>query len=213
MDAIRLEPSKRKLAAKVYARAFFDYPMITFYWPDPKRRARHLERYLGWAMNYGLRYGEVHTTPDIAGIAVWLPPGQTHMTAWRYIVAGFLPLPLLMGIKHFFTQTMRNEDYVLKVHEEIMPGPHWYLWGIAVDPDQQGKGIGAILMKPGLESADVQHLPCYLETHDERNIPFYLKRGFDLVRTEQVPGSDLRFWCFVREPCKKNKHQQNGMDT
>ena len=28
----------------------------------------------------------------------------------------------------------------------------------------------------------------------------YTRCGFDLVRTVQVPGSDLRFWCFLREP-------------
>jgi hypothetical protein len=55
-------------------------------------------------------------------------------------------------------------------------------------------------MKPGLEIADQQHLPCYLETHDEANIPYYQKRGFELVRSEQVPGVGLRFWCFVRQP-------------
>lgn len=203
MDAIRLKPSEKKQAAKVYARSFFDYPMMTFYWPDPNRRARYLEWYLGCAINYGIRYGEVYTTHDVAGIAIWLPPGQTHLTNWRYTLSGFLPAPFLMGIKHYFTRTMKNEDLVLKTHEEIIPGRHWYLWAIAVDPDQQGKGIGTVLMHPGLESADGQQLPCYLETHDEKNIHFYLKRGFELVRTEQVQSSNLRFWCFVREPRKK----------
>ncbi len=200
MDAIRLEPSERGAAARVFARSFFDYPLMTHYWPDEERRARYLERYLGWVLNYGLRYGEVVTTPELAGIAVWLPPHQTHLTTWRYILAGFLPLPVLMGVRHFITQTMRSEDLMLQVHGEIMPGPHWYLWAVAVDPDQQGKGIGTALMQPGLQRADAQRLPCYVETHDERNIPFYRKHGFDLVRTEPVPGSDLRFWCFVREP-------------
>jgi ribosomal protein S18 acetylase RimI-like enzyme len=200
MNTIRLEPSERRLAAKVWARSFLDYPLMIFFWPDSKRRARYLERFLGWQIDYGFRYGEVYTTPDIAGIAIWLPPSQTHITTWRCILAGFLPLPFLMGFKHFLTQTMRNEHLVHRAHRETMPGPHWYLWALAVDPDQRGKGIGTILMRPGLESADAQHLPCYVETHDEKNIPFYLKHGFDLVGTEQVPRSDLRFWYFLREP-------------
>jgi ribosomal protein S18 acetylase RimI-like enzyme len=200
MDVVRLRPPERKAAAVVYARAFFEYPMVTHYWPKPKRRARYLAWYLGCAIDYGLRYGEVYTTPDVAGIAVWLPPGQTHITTWRYILAGYLPLPLRMGIRQFFTETMPSDEWVQRIHEEIVPGAHWYLWGIAVDPGRQGKGIGTALMRPGLERADAQHLPCYLETHDERNVPFYTRRGFDLVRTAQVPGSDLCFWCFLREP-------------
>ena len=96
--------------------------------------------------------------------------------------------------------TIKNEDLVQQVHTEIMPGPHWYLWVVAVDPEGQGQGIGTILLKPGLESADADQLPCFVETHAEQNLPFYQKQGFELVRCEQVPGFDLHFWCFVREP-------------
>ena len=206
MEAIRLEPSERKTAAQVLARAFFDYPMIAYYWPDLGRRVQYLEWYWGCAVNYGLRYGQVYTTPGIGGVSVWLPPGQTHITAWRYVRAGYLPLPLFMGCKQFFTKTMQSDDLAQQVHEEIIPGPHWYLWILAVDPDRQGKGIGSILMQPGTERADAQHLPCYLETYEMRNIPFYLRHGFGLVRTEEVQGSDLCFWCFRREP-RRNRDQ------
>ncbi|MBN1139450.1 MAG: GNAT family N-acetyltransferase [Anaerolineae bacterium] len=200
MDAIRLEPSQREPVTRVYARAFFHYPMVTAYWPNPKRRERYLEWYMGCAVAYGLRYGEAYTTPDVAGIAVWLPPGQTHITTWRYIRAGYLPLPLVMGLRQFLTLTLRSDDLVHRVHGEIMQTPHWYLWGLAVDPDRQGIGIGTALLRPGLEKADAQYLPCYLETHDEKNLPFYARQGFELVRMVQVPDSDLRFWCMVREP-------------
>jgi len=203
MDRIEPRVHQKNIAAQVCACAFTDYPMITSYWPDRGRRARHLEWYWACAVKYGLRYGEAYTTSDVAGISVWLPPGQTHITTWRYVRAGYLPLPLKMGVKQFFTQTMKGDKLVHQVHEEIISGPHWYLFIIAVDPDRQGRGIGTMLMQPGLEKADTQGLPCYVETHDERNVPFYLKHGFDLVRIELVPGSDLRFWCFLREPSKQ----------
>ncbi len=197
---IRLAPSGKKTAARVYARAFFDYPVMIAHWPDPARRRRYLEWYLGCAINYGCRYGEVYTTPDVAGLAIWLPPGQTHFTPWRYIRSGFLLTPLVMGIRRSFTQAMQYEDLAQKAHAQIAPGPHWYLWGLAVDPDQQGKGIGSALMQAMLERADAQHLPCYLETHDPKNIPFYRKHGFDIARTVKIPGSDLQFWSFLRAP-------------
>lgn len=201
MDVIRLTPPEKSLAAKVCARSFFDYPMTTFDWPDPNRRARYLEWFWGCGIDYGLRYGEVYSTPGIDGVIVWLPPGQTHITTWRYILVGLHWLPFLMGFKQFFTKTMRRDDLEQKVHEEIISGPHWYLWIIAVDPVKQGKGVGTILMRKGLEIADAQHLPCYLETYDEKNVLFYQKHGFELVRTEQVPGSKLCFWCLFRQPC------------
>jgi hypothetical protein len=63
MQVIRLAPSQKKQAARVYTRAFFDYPMLVFYFPDRKRRERYLEWYLGCAITYALRYGEVYNHP------------------------------------------------------------------------------------------------------------------------------------------------------
>jgi ribosomal protein S18 acetylase RimI-like enzyme len=173
--------------------------MITFYWPDVKRRERYLDWYLGCIINYGFRYGLVYTTPGIEGLSIWLPPDQAHTTTWKYLLAGFLPVPVLMGLKHYFTKTIKNEELVQKVHAEIMTEPHWYLWVIAVDPDKQGQGVGSLLIQPGLDYAVSQQLSSYVETHDEANLPFYRKHGFELLREEQVPESDLRFWCLVRQ--------------
>lgn len=198
MRVIRLSASQKRPAARVYARALFNDPVMIAHWPEASRRSRYLEWYLGCAINYGCCFGEVYTTPDIAGLAIWLPPGQTHFTTWRYIRSGFLLTPFVMGIRRSLTQAMRYEDLAQKAHTEIVPGLHWYLWGLAVDPEKQGKGIGSLLMQPGLQCADAQHLPCYLETHDPENIPFYLKHGFDLARTEKIPGSDLQFWSLLR---------------
>jgi len=35
-----------------------------------------------------------------------------------------------------------------------------------------------MLMQPGLERADAQHLPCYLETHSDKNASFYTRCAF-----------------------------------
>jgi ribosomal protein S18 acetylase RimI-like enzyme len=199
VNAIGLDPGKRSLAAAVFSRAFFDYPTVIAHWPDPSRRARSLDRYLACTIEYGLRYGEVYTTPDVAGIAIWLPPGQTRTTTWRYIRSGYFRAPTLMGLGQFLSG-LRSDDQLHEVHGEIMKGPHWYLWALAVDPEQQNKGIGTALLRQGTEKAQAQHIPCYLETHAERNLPFFGKARFDLVRVVQVTGSDLRLWAMVREP-------------
>jgi hypothetical protein len=200
MEAIRLDPSMKKQAARVYARAFFDYPMFTFYFPDRARREHHLASYFEVLVNYGFLYGQLYTLPDISGVACWLPPGSTDTPLLRIIRAGGLSVIPKVGLIHFFTHNMKHENYLVKVHQEIMPGPHFYLWGIVVDPNYQGMGIGKALMQPGMDQADAQSVPIYLETHDEKNVLYYQKMGFDLIRTETLPGFDLKFWPMVRPP-------------
>lgn len=200
MEAIRLDPSMKKRAAKVYARAFFDYPLFTFYYPDRARRERHLASHFEVVVNYGFLYGQNYTTPDITGVACWLPPGSTDTTWLRLIRAGGLPIFPKVGIIRSWTHVSKQEDYTVKVHNEIMPGSHFYLWAIGVDPEYQGMGIGKTLIKPGLDQADEQGVPIYLETLNEKNVLYYQKLGFDLIRTESVPGFDLKFWCMVRPP-------------
>ena len=68
MEIIKLDPRQLKRASDVLAASFFDYPMFTFYFPDPKRRIRYLPWYFRNVLNSALRYGEVYTTPEISGV-------------------------------------------------------------------------------------------------------------------------------------------------
>jgi predicted N-acetyltransferase YhbS len=78
--------------------------------------------------------------------------------------------------------------------------PHYYLWGLAVHPDWKRKGVGKALIQPLLAKADSEHLPIYLETHDENNIAYYQQMGFSLAHTQNIPNHDIPIWCMVREP-------------
>lgn len=199
MAVIRLDPTRRDAAAQVYARAFFDYPAMTVTWPERESRQRYLPWYLGCALQYGLLYGEVYTTPELAGIAVWLPAGHTEVTTWGAIRAGFLRTPLRLGLRQFF-RARKYETAAMAAHQEIMQRkPHWYVWGLAVDPARQRQGIGSTLLQDGLKRVDALGMPCYLETHAEQNLRFYEKAGFEMVRRVEMGESKVTFWCMVRQ--------------
>lgn len=74
------------------------------------------------------------------------------------------------------------------------------LWGIVVDPGHQRKGIGTTLLESLISKADTEKKPIYLETHNEKNVAYYQRMGFDLVHTGSIPKYDLKIWCMVREP-------------
>ncbi len=156
MEIIKLDPKYKKRAAEIVAAAFFDYPMFTFYFPDPKKRARVLPWYLGNVLNCALRYGEVCTTPEISGVIFTLPPGHTKISQSEYIQNGFLLTPLLLGYRDY-QRSQECEKFVADTHEMIMGDrPHYYLWGLTVDPSQKRKGIGTALLKPLIEKADAR---------------------------------------------------------
>lgn len=200
-EPIRLAPSQREQAIAVLTHAFQDDPMYNYLFPDSDERARSL----GWLWNgvvrYSLVYGEVYTTPEVTGVACWLPPGSTRPTIWRMVRAG---LGLQRAIMKFDRQARRRVLHLLtytdETHQRVMPRPHWYLWALGVEPASQGQGIGSRLIQPVLARADDTGLPCYLETETERNVAFYQKRGFEVAVEGAVADAGLTLWTMVREP-------------
>ena len=200
MEIIHLDSSQIHQASIVLSASFFNYPMFTFYFPDPKRRACYLPRYFQHILNCARRYGEVYTTAEISGVIFTLPPGHTKISIWEYIQNGFLLTPFMLGFRNY-KQSMDCESFVGNTQERLMENqPHYYLWGLAVDPNQKAKGIGSALMAPVLAKADAQKLPVYLETHDETNVRYYQKHGFDLIHTVRIPKYELPIWCMLRKP-------------
>ena len=200
MEIIRLDPRQLGRASRVVAASFFHYPMFTFYFPDPQHRTRYLPWYFKNVLNTALRYGAVYTTPEVSGVIFTLPPGHTRISIWEYIQSGFLLTAFVLGFRNY-KRSMECEDFVGATHADLMKNrPHVYLWGLAVDPNQKAQGIGTALMRPLLAQADAERMPVYLETHDERNVRYYQKHGFNLLRTTCIPKHGLPIWCMLREP-------------
>jgi hypothetical protein len=76
---------------------------------------------------------------------------------------------------------------------------------VGVEPSEQGRGIGGALMQPILTRAGVEGLPCYLETQNERNLPFYERHGFEVISDGEVPKCGLRVWANETPPDLNNR--------
>jgi ribosomal protein S18 acetylase RimI-like enzyme len=186
-------------AAASLARAFQDDPLQTHVFPDPVERAARSPAHFGPVLEYGLRFGTVLTTAgEPTGSAVWLPPGNTHVTDDRAAEAGLDRLPELLGVDaatRFFAALSAVEPY----HRSDMPEDHWYVLVVGVEPAAQGQGVGGAVLAPILEQAELDGLPCYLETAQPRNIGFYEHLGFRVLREIVSEENGLRFWTFRRD--------------
>jgi GNAT superfamily N-acetyltransferase len=186
-------------AEDLLGRAFADDPLMSFWLPEPAQRHRQVPRLMRFVVRYSLKYGTVETTEQAEGIACWLPPGEVDYHYGGVFRAGWFPLPFRSGLRNY-VRMFANEEHAHLIRLRACPGPHWYLWTLGVEPARQGQGIGGKLLSAGLERSDAQGLPCYLETHNPRNVPIYQHFGFRVFEESIVPNGELRIWGMLRPP-------------
>ncbi len=172
---------------------------MKFALPEEARRPAGVLRLFETVVHYCILYGEIYATADLQGVAGWLPPGQTTLTAGRILRSGMATVQFKLGAVAT-RRLMANTAYTNRLHKQVLPGPHWYLWAIGVAPACQGRGLGGKLLAPILEKASSTGMPCYLETHNPKNLAFYAKFGFEVVREGQLPKRELAVWALVRQP-------------
>jgi GNAT superfamily N-acetyltransferase len=200
MEIVRLPESQIDLAGAAMARAFFDDPVSVYTYPDEAERRRLAPWHFSTFIRYAHSFGEVYTTNGTPlGSAVWLPPGQAEIDPEFAHQAGLDRAAEVLGEvawRRFGTIC----DYVDALQPLEVPGPHWSLPLLGVDPTRQGQGVGSALLRPILERADADGLPAYLWTAKSRNVPFYRRHGFEVVTEGVEPTSSVRFWTMRRLP-------------
>lgn len=180
------------------ARAFAHDPFFSYLAGDAPERNQRMRD--GW--NGILRYGSARlrhtwTTDDLAGAAIWLPPGHRTplLDSLRLMpeLARFVGWRRLRLVSDAIEELERHRRRHVRV-------PHFYLAALGVEPERQGTGIGTALMAPVLERCDRDRTPAYLETAAARNVLLYERVGFEVVEELILPTTDIRGWLMRRDP-------------
>ena len=189
-----LKPQDVAPVAAVLVRAFDDDPIFQAILPEVEHRRRALRAlFEAWIDELHLPHATSFTTEDRAGAALWSPPGR-----WSIGLVGLARLAprLLPALGRRTVPALRVLGALDGPHPRV---PHNYLRVIGCDPDRQGKGIGAALLRPMLERCDAKREPAYLESSNERNLTFYRRQGFE-VTAEVTTYLGPRAYCMWREP-------------
>lgn len=199
---ISVSKAEAKQAAETLARAFFQYPLLKYFYPDDNKREKIAYYFVASSVFSGTRYGEVYTTSvNMEGVAVWVLSDQYPKTMLDSIRA--IPLSISYGLFSNGVYKMKSVgDHIDSVKARLAPARHMFLQTLGVDPQHQGKGYAGKLLKPKLASLDEDKLPCYLETLDEKNVGLYERFGFKLLDESVIPGTPLKSWAMLREPGK-----------
>jgi ribosomal protein S18 acetylase RimI-like enzyme len=97
----------------------------------------------------------------------------------------------LYGLSRWLTWLSRIDKQHLKF-------PHYYLEFIGVDPALQGNGLGSSILHYLVTKADQDHVGCFLETGNPRNLPLYQRFGFQTVAEQEIIG--VNAWFMWRRP-------------
>ena len=111
-----------------------------------------------------------------------------------------VPMSKIFGFSRYGGYKLKLfNEYIDAVHQQQTPFKHWFLQAMGIAPRFQGKGYASELIRPMLNKIDKEHLPCYLETISEKNVPIYEHFGFRTVDKSTVPETQLINWAMLRK--------------
>jgi ribosomal protein S18 acetylase RimI-like enzyme len=196
----RLAPAKAHDAGDVLAASHADYPGFRHVFPDPIVRQRTLRVFMAATARDAALHMHALIALDadgVLGVALWSPPGTFPFSGGRKARMA----PALIRIAFSAPASFRDFVRIGTALEKAHPvEPAWYLQALGVHPRAQRRGIGKLLMAPGLALADGSGLPCYLQTSDPANIDYYRRFGFDLVQPRIQVFRDGPAYLGMRRP-------------
>lgn len=173
--------------------AFVTDPLARFAWPTPYEYINAMPRAVAEFAAASFASDSAFVMQDFTGAALWMPSDVD---------------PNGEALENVFRETCTPEhlDDLLGTFEGMAgfhpDEPHRYLAMIGVDPNAQGRGIGAHLMRHALARCDAEGTLAYLEASSPRNVSLYLRHGFEIIGEIQV-GNAPPLMPMVRPPAAR----------
>jgi ribosomal protein S18 acetylase RimI-like enzyme len=195
----RLSQEQVERISSGLGRAFMGDPFYQYITPNEASREADLKWWMSVLLRYSAKYGTVYTLDDGSpAAALVLGPDATMVSTPKILAMGLYKGPFVLGLKSLF-RILDITGQWDKLHQQ-QPRRHFYLMILGVDPSFQGQGAGKALLKPLLDRADRESLPCYLETASERNLAYYGALGFKIVNETRIdaPEGPWAYWTMLR---------------
>ena len=180
-----LKRKELREAAELAARAFSDYEYFTNWFPDKEECAR-VQIAIIWC-SYKANFSRVHQLTaqldgQIVALAELHDPDYKDPSVLSYILHGWLKVYMAAGTKRVNDWIAMDAAASQPCHDYQKTAPStWYLSSLSTDPSMQGIGLGTKLMdyyENYIRERGGKQV--VLVTNSQKNLNFYLKRGYEL---------------------------------
>ena len=196
----RLSLAQRRVGGRIAGEVFSEDGLFRLLFPTSELRRHGVDR-----LHRGLLAAIPATTTItravnqkmLIGCSLWVPPGSWPYPETFYRRSARQTRTLMATAD---LDADAAEPFLAEVAAHHLREPHWYLQLLMVGLAHQGMGLGEQLLRPGLQAADREGVPCVLETQAERNLAFYGRFGFEVTAITSDPTATATMWTMVRQP-------------
>lgn len=200
--AIRMRTSQAELLGNTLARCFHDDPGVAYILPDPHvRRVVLLWFFTSVAIRTSRLCGEIYTTANVDGGALWLRPG-IQSSIGQAAMSERLSMPFRLD-RSTITRWISVNRHLEAARRDLSDKSHWQLVALATERSKNGISSRGLLVAPVLAAADWSLQPCYVSTFNQLELPFYEECGFRIAGAGKIPIGGPSFWALIRDP---NRH-------
>ena len=196
--AILLEAAQTDRLATVLSRAYYDEPQVRYIMPDEQVRLRLLPNLFRVAIHASQLHDETYTAQSVDGGALWIGPGS-GLTVDRMMRTRVPAIPIQLG-SAALRRWVRIGLHLSEVHQRLVRREHWYLLALGAVTPAETESARATLIEPLLSRADSDGRPCYLETFNAKDLPFYERHGFRIAGAGKIAKFGPDFWAMIRNP-------------
>ena len=199
---------------QLLSRCFADDPLYHTLIPDPDVLKRLLPELFHCDMDEFYATCEIFSENEqLQGVLVVSDEAEPYNIFQYYFSQAIAALqtdtyliledPSLKTFRNFIKgEQYLNASWTHRLHQD----QRLHVVYLAVDPVVQHHGIAALLMNEVIDYAKRHKMMISLETHNEKNLEFYQKFGFQVFDVLEKNFS-LKQYCLIR-PCEEDAHER-----
>lgn len=170
--------NQKSVVVNILSKAFNENKSVNYVIKPGTGRESRIRKLMEYSFEVCQAFGEVWISEDKDACALILHPDKKR-TSIDSIFADLKLAISVIGLTRIAT-VLGRESRIKVFHPKE---PFSYLWFIGVNPAEQNKGKGSLLLKEIIDQSIQNGRSIYLETSVDKNVPWYRKHGFQVFQT------------------------------